>query len=377
MESRFSLQQMALRAFDLSERGVRAGAQEQRRRVDRWRGRLWMICQIACTAGLAWWVCLRLLHHPIPAFGPVAATVTLGFSFGQRLSRAVEIAVGVALGVFFGDMFVRFFGVGTIQLVLVCFVAMSVATWVGARNLMVIQAGLQSIMVMTLLPDPGQGLNRWVDALVGVSLALVVTTIAPTSTVSKPRLLAAGVLTEAAATLDAVREALIARDPQAAEEVFQRARNSEKALSELDTAAKEGLAVVRYSPFFRGRRDQMQNVEALTDPLDRMLRNLRVLARRSAIALWRDEEIPVAYLDLAAEVAEELRLCAAELQARRIPESVRPRLVALGETSSHLPIVTTLSAIVLLAQLRSILVDALQLTGLDPADAREAIPEME
>ncbi|GAB3703921.1 FUSC family protein [Mariniluteicoccus flavus] len=374
---RFTWQGMALRAFDLSEKGVRRGAASQRRRVDRWRNRLWMICQCALTAGIAWWICGRVLGHALPVFGPVAAVVTLGFSFGQRLSRAAEIAVGVAVGVFFGDLFVQFFGTGPWQIVLVCLLSMSVATWLGARNLMIIQAGLQSIIVLTLMPDPNQGFNRWLDAAVGVLLALVVTTIAPASSVVRPRLLAAGVLTEAAATLDEVRDALVAGDPEAGDRVLERARNSESTLDELNEATDEGLAVVRYSPFRRRDLPHMQEISQLTDPLDRMMRNLRVLTRRSAIALWREEKIPLSYRSLLGALADELRYCANELQARRIPEAARPRLIALGTKSSHLGLADNLSSIVMLAQVRSILVDALELTGMDYAEAREAIPDMD
>lgn len=373
---RFNLQAMALRAFDLSERGVRRGAASQRQRVDRWRRRFWMICQCSITAGLAWWVCSSLLHHPQPAFAPVTAVVTLGFSFGQRLSRALEIAVGVALGVFFGDVFLMLFGTGPAQIAFVSLLAMSVATWLGARNLMIIQAGLQSIMVLTLLPDPGQGFTRWIDAIVGVSLALLVTTVAPASSISRPRLLAASVLTEAAATLDAVRDSLAAGDPEAGDLVLERARDSEHSLDELSDATVEGLAVVRYSPFLRRQLPDMQEISELTEPLDRLMRNLRVLARRSAVSLYQSEVIPDTYLDLMGRLADELRYCAAELQARRMPESARPRLIRAGAESSRLGLADTLSTVVLLAQMRSILVDALMLTGLDYATAREAIPDM-
>ncbi|GAB3622329.1 aromatic acid exporter family protein [Mariniluteicoccus endophyticus] len=374
---RFPLRQMALRAFDLSEQGVRAGAASQRRRVERWRNRLWMICQCAFTAGLSWWVCARFLHHPQPALAPVAAVVMLGFSFGQRLSRAVEIAVGVALGVFFGDVFVALFGTGPWKITVVCLLAMSVATWLGARNLMIIQAGLQAIIVLTLMPQPGQGVDRWLDAVVGIALALVVTTVAPSSSVSRPRLIAAEVLNEAAETLARISEALESGDPELGDEMLNRARRSEEVLGRLSEASDEGLAVVRYSPFLRSQLPHMQDIAELVVPLDRMMRNLRVLARRSTIALWGGEEIPRSYRILISALADEMRYCAGELQARRIPEAARPRLVALGKESSHLQLAHSLSSVVMLAQVRSMLVDLLALTGLDYGDAREMIPDMD
>lgn len=374
---RFSLQRMALRAFDLSERSVRLGRRSQQQRVARWNKRLWMICQCAITAGLAWLIANRLLGHPAPVFGPVAAVVTLGFSFGQRIGRAMEVAVGVAVGVFFGDLFVKYFGTGVWQIIFVCFLAMSVATWLGARTLMVIQAGLQSIIVLTLLPAPNEGLNRWLDALVGCVLALAMTTIAPASSLRRPRLLAAGVLTEAAGTLTEIRRCLSERDLDAGEVILRQARSTEDLVADLDEATTEGLAVVRYSPFLRSNLPALQEISQLTGPLDRMLRNLRVLARRSAVVLWREEHIPSSYLDLLDRLALETRWCAGELYERRMPVAARPRLIDLGRASSQVELIAELSPMVMLAQMRSIMVDLLELTGMAYADARESMPDMD
>lgn len=374
---RFSWQRMALRAFDLSERSVRRGRDSQRRRVERWRNRLFLICQCAITAGLSWWVSMELLGDPAPVFAPVAAVITLGSSYGQRLSRGVEIAVGVAVGVFFGDVFVHFFGTGMWQIIIVAILAMSVATWLGARNLMITQAGVQAIIVMTLLPQPGAGFGRWVTALIGCALALLVTTVAPAGPLVRPRVLAAGVLREAAATLDAIREALAEADPEAGDRVLDRARRSEGSLERLNDAVDEGMAVVRYSPFRRRDLPHMQDLSQIVDPLDRLARNLRVLARRSAVALYRSETIPKAYLNLMDDLAAEVRWCAGELEARRLPSGIRQRMEVIGERSSHLTLSGSLSAVVLLAQMRSIMVDLVQLSGMDYADARELIPEMD
>ena len=73
---------------------------------------------------------------------------------------------------------------------------------------MTIQAAVQSVIVTTLLPDPGQGFGRWLDAVVGCVLALVVATIAPSAPLRKPGILAAQLLQEMAATLRAAATAL-------------------------------------------------------------------------------------------------------------------------------------------------------------------------
>ena len=373
---RFSVRAFTLRAFDLSERTARYGRRSADERVTRWRSRAFMIGQCAITAGLAWALARGLFHHPAPFFAPVAAIITLGFSFGQRLRRAIEVAIGVAVGVGVGDVFVHVFGTGVWQIVLVCAVAMSLATLLGAGNLMIIQAGVQSIIVTTLLPGTASGVSRWVDAVVGCGLAVIVATIAPSSPVRKPLLMAAAVLRECEQTLRSAEQALREHDPEAADAVLARARASEEQLDDLSDAATEGLAVVRSSPFRRGQRRQAQAYADLSEPLDRLTRNLRVLARRAYVAAWRGNEVPDAYRELMVEVADLCEFMANEMYERRLPVAARDRLAQLG-ASSLLPVTGSLSSVVILAQLRSMLVDLLQLIGVDPADAREAIPDLD
>ncbi|WP_022910411.1 FUSC family protein [Aestuariimicrobium kwangyangense] len=367
---------ITLRAFDVSERTARWSLAEQRTRVSRWRGRAFMIAQSALAAALAWFIANDVMHRYLPVFAPVSAMLALGMSFGQRTSRVLEVCLGVAIGVLMGDAFIVVFGTGWWQVALVIFAAMSVATWVGARPLMINQAGIQAATVMTLLPDPTRAGSRFVDALLGCAIALAFAMVAPTSPVQRPRIRAAQVLTEVAQTLHAARDALAAGDQEAAERTLIQARGSERALSALSAAAAEGVAVVRYSPFQRGERDHVQQVADLVAPLDRLTRNLRVLARRAVVLVWREEQISDEHLRLMGEVALVTDFCAAELRARRLPERARERIVAVARETSHLEL-GSLSSSVVVAQLRSICVDLLELTGLDYPDARELVPEMD
>lgn len=132
----FSLQRVKLQAFDLSDRTVRRGRASAVRRVDRLRERTFMIMQCAVTAGLAWLLARQLPGHQLPFFAPVAAIITLGLTYGQRLRRGVEVAIGVAVGVAVGDLWLAFFGTGVWQIMLVCAIAMSLATLLGAGQLM-------------------------------------------------------------------------------------------------------------------------------------------------------------------------------------------------------------------------------------------------
>lgn len=368
---------MSLRAFDLSERGFRAGRRTMRQRVERLGARFFLILQCAVAAGLAWLIAKNVLGHPTPFFAPVAALIVVGVSFGSRMRRAVEVGIGVAVGVAVGDLFVHLFGTGVWQIILVCVVSMSIATLLGAGSLIIIQAGVQSIIITTLLPDPSYALSRWLDAVVGIVLALLIATIAPSAPLRRPRILAAQVLEDIGGTLERVSKALREDDADAADEVLDRARATDDALQAMREANAEGLGVVRHSPFRRRELPAVQAYADLAVPLDRLSRNLRVLARRAATSTWRGERVPADYVVLIDELAAAIAFMANELWDRRLPVAARSRLIRLGERTAKAKIVQSLSAVVILAQTRSMIVDLMMLTGLEPDEARAAVPGLE
>jgi uncharacterized membrane protein YgaE (UPF0421/DUF939 family) len=85
--------------------------------------------------GLAWLIASLLLGHEVPYFAAAAAILVLGVAYGQRLRRGVDVAIGVTLGVALGDLWLVLFGAGVWQVVLICAIAMSLATLVGAGPL--------------------------------------------------------------------------------------------------------------------------------------------------------------------------------------------------------------------------------------------------
>ncbi|MDF1489586.1 FUSC family protein [Tessaracoccus caeni] len=394
--SRDAVQKATLRAFDLSERTAkagwrlsertakagwrlsertaRAGWRSQVKRVRRWRSRLFMILQVSLAAGLAWWFARTVVGHPAPFLATVGAIVCLGASFGQRLGRVVELAIGVTIGVGLGDLFLSVVGTGVWQVMLAVAVAMSVSTWVDGRGLMVTQAAVQAAAVMTVMPGQGAQFNRWIDALIGCAVAVLFATVAPLTPIDKPRLIAASVLHNATQTLRALSSAIRAGDHDATEEVLARARGTEDELQQLLEAAQEGVAVVRTSPFLRRHKQQAVQIADLTVPLDHFMRNLRVLARRGVVSVYHHENVPPEYLQLIDDLAQLTDECAAELFARRIPARMIEPLTELGRRCSEAPVYATISPTVLLAQVRSMVIDLLELCGLDPADAREAVP---
>jgi len=373
----FSVRRLELRAFDVSERTIRRGEASAVRRIERWRQRAFLIAQCAVTAGLAWLIASLLLGHEVPYFAAAAAILVLGMAYGQRLRRGVDVAIGVTLGVALGDLWLVLFRAGVWQVVLVCAIAMSLATLVGAGPLITTQAGANSIAVLVMAPSPIYGFERWTDAVIGSTLALLVATVAPSGPLRKPGEVAAKVVAGMADTLEAAADALAAKDEHAASAVLDRVQPTEKDLATFDVAAAEGLEVVRHSPF---RRRQLGLAIALSDlhqPLDSAVRNLRILVRRCVVAIWRGGEVPLAYQHLVRRLAEACRFIAHEFSEHRLPTAAKDQLREIAEATSHLQLTHAISAVVILAQIRSMITDLMELTGMEYVEARELIPDMD
>lgn len=358
---------MSLRA-EVGARRARAGL---RGRWERLRERMLRIVTSAGGAALAWWLARDGLGHPQPFFAPVTVLVTLGLSYGQRLRRVTELVVGVAVGVLVGDAFVYLVGTGPWQIALVATVAMSIATLLGAGPLLTIQAGVQSIIVTTLVAQPDQAFSRWLDAVVGGVVAIVLATTAPAAAVERPRQALVDLVREVDAILRASVRAVRQADAGAAERALSRARRTEGLIASLREDSGAALEVAAISPWHARRRADVQLVSEAIDPLDRAVRNLRVLVRRCGVAVRAGEEVPTAYLAAADRLAEVVGLLAEELDEGRTGILVREALVGVLRRTAARDPEADLSAELVRAQLRSMVLDLLMVTGLSEPDAAD------
>jgi uncharacterized membrane protein YgaE (UPF0421/DUF939 family) len=333
-----------------------------------------MVGQCSVAAAVAWVVAYQLFGHDQPFFAPIAAVICLGTSYGQRLRRVAEVTVGVMVGIGVADLFVTTFGRGTWQIAVVVALAMSAGILLDAGVLLVNQAAVQSIVVTTLLPLDG-GPARIGDAMIGGVVALVAATVVPGAPLRRPREEAAKVARELARLLRQARDSATLMDQEHAQETLDRARETEALLGDLRAAAAEGLEVVRSSPFRRGSAPQVRSIAEIVGPMDRAIRNSRVLIRRVMVSARLDETMPPDYLDLLDRLADATDVIAGELAANRSPEAAQPVLAELAEASAVASAPLTLSAAVVLAQIRSIAVDLLELSGMTPHQAASYIPE--
>lgn len=343
-------------------------------RAVRLRSKSWQIAQCALAAGTAWFIASDLVGHETPFFAPIAAVVCLGTSYGQRLRRVVEVTIGVALGVLVADLLVVQLGTGWWQLVLIVALAMSAAFLLDGGQLFVTQAAVQSIVVTTLLPDPDAAFTRWTDALIGGGVALVAATVVPAAPLRRPREQAARVVRKIAEMLRAAGEVMVSGEVEPALDLLADARGTDYLIRELQDAADEGLSVVASSPFRVRHRGDLRRMAELVDPLDRALRSTRVLVRHTAICAYHRRPIPAAYALLARELAAAVDQVADELADDKMAVGARLPLMAVGQATGSVERSEILSAEVVLAQLRSVIVDLLLLTGLDQLESTDALP---
>lgn len=362
------------RGASLAPRAARRSKASLHNRFTRLRQRSFFIVQCASASAVAWWVATALLHHEMAFFAPVTVMLSLGMSYGQRLRRVIDVTIGVAIGVLVGDTFVHLFGSGVWQIAVVATMAMTIAVLFGAGTMLVTQAGVQSIIITTLVAQQEFALSRWLDAVVGGSVALLAATITPASPLRKPRAQAAVVVAELSAILTCTSKALRQNDTDLAARALARARSSEHALDELRDLSAEGIAVVRLSPFRRRHLPAVQAIADLLEPLDHSIRNIRVLVRRASVALLEGEEVPPAYVALISSLADVTAEIARELSERRLATRSRTALAAIAQSSSVVAPHPGLSAEVIRAQVRSAVVDLLMLTGLTHVEARAHVP---
>lgn len=365
---------MEATSSDRLDRAWSRGRTSMGTRVERLRSKSFAIGQCAVAAGVAWLIANDLLGHETPFFAPIAAVVSLGTSYGQRLRRVAEVTVGVALGVLLGDLLVMWLGSGWWQIAIVVALAMSVAFLLDGAQLMVTQAAVQSIVVTTLIVSPGGALTRWTDALIGGGVALVAATVVPAAALRRPREHAARVLRKEAEMLRAAADVMIDGELDHALDLLADARTTDYLIAELRSAADEGLAVVASSPFRVRHKPGVRRMAELVEPLDRSLRSTRVLARSVALAAYKQKSVPRAYPMVARELAAAIDLVADELHADRMAVAARPALIAVGMATSELPRADALSVEVMLAQLRAVVTDLLMLTGMGQLESTDAIP---
>ncbi|MDQ1286722.1 MAG: hypothetical protein QG622_287 [Actinomycetota bacterium] len=337
----------------------------------------WSVGQSALGGAVAWEISSKVLGHDAPFFAAVAAILSLSLSVLGRLRRVFEIALGVAIGVALGDLLVQQIGHGAWQLGLVVLLSMAVVLLLDGGDLAVAQAALQAVFVVALPPPSGGYVGRWLDALIGGATALAIAFFLP----ADPRPGMRRAAGEVARTLaDAVRgsaAAARARDVTGAAAALDTGRSTQPMIQRWEDTVRAAEEISMLSPLRRHAEAEIAAHRRSLTVMDHAIRNMRVALRRVVAAVEDadagEESLPPDLLDLMDEFAGALfTLPSALLDPDG--EGGRRADAALSTLAGHLvaprPGSFPMSATVVLAQLRSAVVDLLQIPGIAVDEAR-------
>lgn len=359
--------------------GVRAAARNLRRITPvqgmiRVREGLVFAIQCAIGAGLALLIAVQVCGHQQAFFAPIAAVLSLGVSAGKRLRRGFELVLGAAVGVGIGDVLISNIGSGYWQVSVVVLVAILVATFVDKSVSVAFQASSSAVLVATILPPGTSGsFDRMVDALVGGVIGILVLALVPNSPLRPARREVSTLVSKASLVLDDVAQGMEERKTEKITKALEVARGTQTNVNALLTNVGGGSEVVAVSPIYWTARRHAKTMNRILVPVDNVMRNTRVLARRAEIMMLDEIEPPEEMIELMRGISNELGHLGALFaeggtrgtrdEAVEIPEIVRALQKLGAEADLHIAEGTGLSGTVVLAQCRSIIVDALQVCG--------------
>ena len=348
-----------------------------RRSTSRLRAGLWTIAQTSLAVGASWAIARQIDSSPF--FAPISAVVSLAATRGQRTTRAIELVIGVAVGITVADIIVSALGTSTLVLMLVVALAMGTALLLGGGTLLISQAGVSAIFVTTIEQPHGFTPDRFIDALIGGTVALLI------SQVLLPRDPVAAVNNAVHALADrlglALRETAAARREGAidrARRALETARSADTELADFADAVEIARETVSVRPPMWRSRERLPLYAGAVAQLDLAVRNARVLARRAVASIRRHGPAPPALADAVELLADALDELVEHLDdPERETSSRRLALDAARRATAVLAEDRSLSTSALVAQVRSMAVDLLRGSGLSEEEAIEAMETLD
>ena len=363
------------RGGELLEDAAERGRLSMRQRAERLKLAARPIVQIAVASTGAWLFAVEVFGHPRPIFAPISAVVVLGLSVGQRIERAVELALGVAVGLGIADLIIRVTGVGAWQIALIVLLSTSIAVLLGSGQLFASQAAISGILVATLPQGATPSFGRFFDSLAGGIIAIAVSSLVlPPKPLVLLRRSVGPLLDELAATLEAIAAALQERDPAGARAALVRARAMEDLEAGFERAVAESRETARLAPPRRHERDQVAVYAIAAAQVDLAVRNVRVLARGAMRALTLDENVPPELSEALLDLAAATRALEAALEDEARIADVRAAALRAAARATHVLEGTgNMSVSVLVGQVRFTAVDLMRGTGLSYDEAARAV----
>jgi hypothetical protein len=231
------------------------------------------------------------------------------------------------------------------------------------------------VLVATLTSSTGLPWIRFLDALVGGGIGLVVMTVLlPLNPLSVVRRAADPALQALADGLRRVAAGLADRDPETVEQALTELRAAEGTFAAFSTAVTAARENVAFAPArWRSRGALAQYVEG-ADQITYALRNVRVLVRRVNTALADDEPVPDVLPVSLGLLADAVELLKQEWSKGVEPVATRERaLSAAAEGGRAYTEGVGFSGGVVVAQIRTAVADLLRATGVEYAEATRLV----
>lgn len=347
------------------------------RALGRFRAGIWPVVQTALAATLAWSAAAFVLGHEQPFVAAIAAVISVGAVAGQTLRRAAEWILGVAVGIAVADLIMLAIGTGPIQTGVMVGLAISVALLIRGGIMFWTEAGVSALLVSGLDPTThGVSPDRFLEALVGGGVALIVSATIPSNPSLRARQAARPVLEDLATVLRDVAAALIGGDLALAQGALSDARRVDVPVARLREELDGGYQIAHYAPPRMRHLGRLGYYAVAADQLDLAVRNTRVLAR-AAVTLVRDKgAAPGGLVEAILGLALAVEALAGYLEQPDHPLDIREfALEAAGEATAVLETCNDLETSALVAQIRSTATDLLQASGMSPDEALEVLRE--
>ena len=342
-----------------------------------------VILQATVAASLAY-AAAEALGHDVPFFAPIAAIATVAVSLAHRLRRASELVIGNAIGILFADILIAQIGTGPWQVGLVVVLALTGAIMLGGGPILIMQATSAAILIATLTPPTASepwNTGRFVDALIGGGIGLVISALLmPVDPGRHARAATDPMLSTLRDGYQGVGRALSEGDPALADSVLADLRATAPVLAGFHAGLDATRESVRLAPWYWGQRTLLASYALAGVHLDNALRNLRVLARQAALALDREEPVPMAIPAAMAHLTRAMGELGEVLAGEADPAHVCDVLltaveetvgVTASEAASGNP--TGLFNAPMIVQIRLSVADLLQSTGMSSNEAAAAI----
>ncbi len=336
----------------------------------------WPILQTAVAASVAWYLATVLLGHESPFFASIAAVISLGVAVGQEGRRAAELVFGVACGLTVADLLVLAIGTGPVQIGVVVALAMAAAMLLGGGTLLVTEAAVSGLLVVTLDPTT-QGLSpdRFLDALVGSGVALSVSALFPNDPRRMVERAVQPIFDELIVMLGEITAALHTDDLEMAEHALGKARGVDSRMNRLKEALAAGCGTARLSPPRRRDFGYLAHYAGAADQLDLAVRNTRVLARAAVNMLQDGKHAPEQLSEALLDLARAVETLGAYLERFDHLDTRHFALQAAESATAVLRERNDLETSMLVGQIQSTAVDLLRASGMDYTESRQALRE--